>query len=81
MLEIKNDKKHVKIDGEVYELSKPKNKDAAALFNMSNSEGSDSFESGILFLVSCGLPKKVAMDLDIENTASIVEYLLPEKKS
>jgi len=82
MLILKNEVTPVEIDGVIYKLTKPKNKDVELLMSFSDSENKDSqFSQGIKFLVNSGIPEDIVKNLDVELTAVLIDHLLPEKKN
>ena len=81
MLVLKNEKIPVSIDGEVYQLSRPKNKDAELLMKFSGEgNGESQYELAMQFLVTSGLPREIVEGLDLDLTGAIIEHLMPEKK-
>jgi len=81
MLKLKNEKLPVEIDGQLFQLTKPKNKDVEKLMALSKSNEDDQLKSSLDFLVDSGLPREVVNNLDLDLTTAIMEYLMPEKKS
>jgi len=84
MLEITKKIKSVKIEGVMYEMKMPTYKDSLAYDAEVTECGDDSAKKAdalFSYLASLGLPKEVAIGLEVEAITAVVSYLAGEKKS
>jgi len=84
MLEITKKIKSVKIEGVMYEMKTPTYKDSLSYDAEVASCGEDATKKAdalFSYLEALGLPKEVALNLEIDSLTAVISYLAGEKKS